>query len=132
MRRPSRSGRSAPTEATERVAQAKEKVSACKREVQRAERALHRERTALAAVASAHYPELLENDLFHLNGGGGADSEALGPLLVQRELSHYERESRLSERDARHEVWRASYDGEACVLKEYKLDGTPARRACSS
>ena len=122
MRRPSRSGRSAPTEATERVAQAKEKVSACKREVQRAERALHRERTALAAVASAHFPELLENDLFHLNGGGGADSEALGPLLVQRELSHYERESRLSERDARHEVWRASYDGEACVLKEYKLD----------
>ena len=38
MRRPSRSGRSAPTEATERVVKAREKVSACKYEVQRAER----------------------------------------------------------------------------------------------
>ena len=43
-------------------------------------------------------------------------------MLVERELAHYEDRTRISAKEARHEVWRASYDGETCVLKEYRLD----------
>ena len=75
-------------------------------------------------MASVHFPELLiREDVLRISAAAGLDGEEeVRSLLVERELAHYEREARLSDKDARHEVWKASYDGEACVLKEYKLD----------
>ena len=97
--------------------------TAARRAVQAAERSLHRARIALARIASAHFPEMLEREsLLRLGGKAGLGEEEVRSLLVERKLAHYEREARLSDKDARHEVWKASYDGEACVLKEYKLD----------
>ena len=94
-----------------------------RRTVQGAERALHQARFEAATLAAAHFPEVLAREaLLRVGKVDGLNEDEVRAVLVERELTHYEREVRLSEKDARHEVWRASYDGEACVLKEYKLD----------
>ena len=100
-----------------------------RRDVQCAQRALHRERTRLAQLAAAHFPELFAMEpLLKLGAVEGVDSDELRRVLVERELTHYDDRVRISAKDGRHEVWRASYaagDGakaEPCVLKEYKLN----------
>ena len=98
-----------------------------RRDVQCAQRALHVERTRLAQVAAAHFPELFAMEpLLKLGAAEGFDSDELRRVLVERELTHYDDRVRISKKDGRHEVWRASYAGdgakaELCVLKEYKL-----------
>jgi serine/threonine protein kinase len=99
-----------------------------RRDVQCAQRALHVERTRLAQVAAAHFPELFAMEpLLKLGAAEGVDSDELRRVLVERELTHYDDRVRISKKDGRHEVWRASYAGdgakaELCVLKEYKLN----------
>jgi hypothetical protein len=99
-----------------------------RRDVQRAERALHAERMRLAQMAAAHFPELFAMEpLLKLGAAEGVDSDELRRVLVERELTHYDDRVRISKKDGRHEVWRASYAGdgakaELCVLKEYKLN----------
>jgi len=92
---------------------------------------LHRSRTPLAQAASVHYPELLVTEpLLRIGGPNGLQGEEeLRALLVEREKGHYEQETLLSRLEARHEVWRSSYDGEECVLKEFKLDGPAGWKA---
>ena len=99
-------------------------LKAARRGVQAAERAMHRERTALASIAAAHFPELLVREaLLRIGTDTGLDEEeSVRALLVERDLAHYDKDVRLSAKQARHDVWRARYDGEECVLKEYKLD----------
>jgi serine/threonine protein kinase len=98
-----------------------------RRDVQSAQRALHRERTTLAQVAAAHFPELFAMEpLLKLGTSEGVDSNELRRVLVDRQLSHYDNRERISSTDGRHEVIKASYAGEGgqaelCVLKEYKL-----------
>ena len=98
-----------------------------RRDVQSAQRALHRERTTLAQVAAAHFPELFAMEpLLKLGTSEGVDSKELQRVLVDRQLSHYDNRERISSTDGRHEVIKASYIGEGgqaelCVLKEYKL-----------
>ncbi|KOO29490.1 hypothetical protein Ctob_015807 [Chrysochromulina tobinii] len=99
-----------------------------RRDVQCAQRALHVERTRLAQVAAAHFPELFAMEpLLKLGAAEGVDSDELRRVLVERELTHYDDRVRIGKKDGRHEVWRASYAGdgakaELCVLKEYKLN----------
>ena len=94
-----------------------------RRDVQSAERALHRERTMLAQVAAAHFPELFAMEpLLQVGKAEGLDDDEIRAVLVERELSHYEDRVSISAKEGRHEVWKASYDGKACVLREYKLD----------
>ena len=94
-----------------------------RRDVQSAERALHRERTMLAQVAAAHFPELFAMEpLLQVGKAEGLDDDEIRAVLVLRELSHYEDRVSISAKEGRHEVWKASYDGKACVLREYKLD----------
>jgi colicin import membrane protein len=99
-----------------------------RRKVQSAQRALHLERTRLAKMAAVHFPELFAMEpLLKLGAAEGVDSDELRALLVERELSHYDDRVRISAKDGRHEVIKASYVGEGgeaeqCVLKEYKLD----------
>ena len=100
-----------------------------RRDVQCAQRALHQERIRLAQLAAAHFPELFAMEpLLKLGALEGVDSDELRRVLVERELTHYDDRVRISAKDGRHEVWRASYaagDGakaEPCVLKEYKLN----------
>ena len=105
------------------LAPAQAALKVARRAVQAAEKALHQARFEAATLASAHFPELFAREvLLRVGKADGLDEDEVRAVLVERELAHYEREARLSDKDARHEVWRASYDGEACVLKEYKLD----------
>ena len=111
-------------------------VRVAKRYLQASERTLHGSRVRLALVASEHFPELLHQHKGLLTLGADADGEALGSLLFERHLEHYEVEERggkptLSAAGARHKVWKASYDGAACVLKEYELADPEEWRALS-
>ena len=110
---------------TEKSAQLK----LARREVQAAEQHLHRTRTSLAAVASAHYPELFASyELLNLKTAtlAGADAEAIRSLLVERELSSYGMDRVLSAKRPGRKVYKASYALsetrlQDCVLKEFDL-----------
>ena len=105
------------------LAPAQAALKDARRAVQAAEKALHQVRFEAAMLASAHFPELLAREpLLRVGKVDGLNEDEVRAVLVERELAHYELGDRLSDKDARHEVLRASYDGEACVLKEYKLD----------
>jgi len=112
------------------LAPAEAALKVTRRAVQAAEKALHQARFEAATLAKAHFPELFAREvLLRVGKADGLDEDEVRAVLVERELTHYEREKRLSGKDARHEVWRMSYDGEACVLKEYKLDSRDEWRA---
>ena len=110
----------------EDLAAAQASVRSARRAVQAAERALHRARTELASVASVHFPEMLVREaLLRIGSASSAvdGEDEVGARLVERELAHYDKEARtISVAGARHKVWKATYDGEPCVLKEYELD----------
>ena len=68
-------------------ADAASKVHEARRAVQIGERRLRKERTRLATLASAHFPELyVREPLLRL---GADDGEVLQGLLVEREFEHY-------------------------------------------
>ena len=105
-------------------AEALAEVKLVRHDVQAKECKLHHARSKLLSEATAHFPELLvtEPQLRSNTIGVGVEDE-IHKLLVERDVEHYDQEMRLSGLQARHEVWRARYNDEACVLKQYKLDG---------
>ena len=107
------------------VAAAGDAARAARRTVQKVERRLHRERVELARLASTHYPELFVFEPLLSVGAEGLEGEEELRTKLRPELdyAHFEVEERLSQKlGARHEVHRARYNGEACVLKRYVLD----------
>jgi hypothetical protein len=97
----------------ERV-RSEEKVQDARRLVQTAERELRKERVRLAAVASAHFPELFVMEPI-LSLGGADDGMAVQSLKVERELDHdcdpggdLIKSARLNEANSRHRVYRCS------------------------
>ena len=91
---------------------AEEKVRSARRAVQTAERELRHARVRLAALASAHFPELFAREPL-LRLGTGADGDVLEEVLVERELDHYSgpdgggaKSHMLSAPNARHRVYR--------------------------